>query len=62
MKKKSIDNTFLFITGSNIKAQTVSRNIRTKEYRELRQNWVKVGTPGITKVRCRMSVCLKDFQ
>lgn len=35
MKKYVLIITFLFITGSNIKAQTVSRNIRTKEYREL---------------------------
>lgn len=37
MKKYVLIITLLFITVTNIKAQTLSRNIKTKEYRELQE-------------------------
>ena len=41
MKKIILITTLIIITGSGITAQTVSRNIRTKEYRQLQQNLSK---------------------
>src|SRR5664279_2433231 len=38
MKKTILIITLMIITGSCITAQTVSRNIRTKEYRQLQEN------------------------